>query len=143
MTNTDNTNSSKQDFIRSIIADDVKSNKHQGRVVTRFPPEPNGFLHVGHAKSIYLNFSAAAIHRGVTHLRLDDTNPETEEEAYVEAIKTDIEWLGFDWGTHLYHASDYFDQLYSYAQELIEKSLAYVDSLSEDEIRELKQPFDE
>ena len=138
MTNTDNTNSSKQDFIRSIIADDVKSNKHQGRVVTRFPPEPNGFLHVGHAKSIYLNFSAAAIHRGVTHLRLDDTNPETEEEAYVEAIKTDIEWLGFDWGTHLYHASDYFDQLYLYAQELIEKSLAYVDSLSEDEIREYR-----
>ena len=138
MTNTDNTNSSKQDFIRSIIADDVKSNKHQGRVVTRFPPEPNGFLHVGHAKSIYLNFSAAATHRGVTHLRLDDTNPETEEEAYVEAIKTDIEWLGFDWGTHLYHASDYFDQLYSYAQELIEKSLAYVDSLSEDEIREYR-----
>ena len=138
MTNTDNTNSSKQDFIRSIIADDVKSNKHQGRVVTRFPPEPNGFLHVGHAKSIYLNFSAAATHRGVTHLRLDDTNPETEEEAYVEAIKTDIEWLGFDWGTHLYHASDYFDQLYLYAQELIEKSLAYVDSLSEDEIREYR-----
>ena len=138
MTNTDNTNSSKQDFIRSIIADDVKSNKHHGRVVTRFPPEPNGFLHVGHAKSIYLNFSAAATHRGVTHLRLDDTNPETEEEAYVEAIKTDIEWLGFDWGTHLYHASDYFDQLYSYAQELIEKSLAYVDSLSEDEIREYR-----
>ncbi|MCH2452138.1 MAG: glutamine--tRNA ligase/YqeY domain fusion protein [Gemmatimonadetes bacterium] len=116
----------------------MKSNKHQGRVVTRFPPEPNGFLHVGHAKSIYLNFSAAATHRGVTHLRLDDTNPETEEEAYVEAIKTDIEWLGFDWGTHLYHASDYFDQLYSYAQELIEKSLAYVDSLSEDEIREYR-----
>ena len=86
----------------------MKSNKHQGRVVTRFPPEPNGFLHIGHAKSIYLNFSAAATHRGVTHLRLDDTNPETEEEAYVEAIKTDIEWLGFDWGTHLYHASDYF-----------------------------------
>ena len=138
MTNTDNTNSSKQDFIRSIIADDVKSNKHHGRVVTRFPPEPNGFLHVGHAKSIYLNFSAAATHRGVTHLRLDDTNPETEEEAYVEAIKTDIEWLGFDWGTHLYHASDYFDQLYLYAQELIEKSLAYVDSLSEDEIREYR-----
>ena len=138
MTNTDNTNSSKQDFIRSIIADDVKSNKHHGRVVTRFPPEPNGFLHVGHAKSIYLNFSAAATHRGVTHLRLDDTNPETEEEAYVEAIKTDIEWLGFDWGTHLYHASDYFDQLYLYAQELIDKSLAYVDSLSEDEIREYR-----
>ncbi|MEE2879929.1 MAG: glutamine--tRNA ligase/YqeY domain fusion protein [Gemmatimonadota bacterium] len=138
MTNTDNTNSSKQDFIRSIIADDVKSNKHQGRVVTRFPPEPNGFLHIGHAKSIYLNFSAAATHRGVTHLRLDDTNPETEEEAYVEAIKTDIEWLGFDWGTHLYHASDYFDQLYLYAQELIEKSLAYVDSLSENEIREYR-----
>tara|TARA_B100000029_G_scaffold380803_1_gene375864 strand:- start:8551 stop:10884 length:2334 start_codon:yes stop_codon:yes gene_type:complete len=138
MTNTDNTNSSKQDFIRSIIADDVKSNRHQGRVVTRFPPEPNGFLHIGHAKSIYLNFSAAATHRGVTHLRLDDTNPETEEEAYVEAIKTDIEWLGFDWGTHLYHASDYFDQLYLYAQELIEKSLAYVDSLSENEIRKYR-----
>ena len=138
MTNTDNTNSSKQDFIRSIIADDVKSNKHQGRVVTRFQQEPNGFLHIGHAKSIYLNFSAAATHRGVTHLRLDDTNPETEEEAYVEAIKTDIEWLGFDWGTHLYHASDYFDQLYLYAQELIEKSLAYVDSLSESEIRKYR-----
>ena len=138
MTNTDNTNPSKQDFIRNIIADDVKSNKHEGQVVTRFPPEPNGFLHIGHAKSIYLNFSAAATHRGITHLRLDDTNPETEEEAYVESIKTDIEWLGFDWGTHLYHASDYFDQLYFYAQELIQKSLAYVDSLSEPEIREYR-----
>ena len=138
MDNTKNSRYPKQDFIRTIIKDDVKSNRHHGKVVTRFPPEPNGFLHIGHAKSICLNFAAASEHKGITHLRLDDTNPETEEEAYVQAIKKDILWLGFDWGSHLYHASDYFDQLYLYAQELIQKSLAYVDSLSEEEIREYR-----
>ena len=138
MTNTKNSPKIKQDFIREIIAGDVRSGKHQGKVVTRFPPEPNGYLHIGHAKSICLNFSAASKYQGVTHLRLDDTNPETEEEAYVNTIKEDIQWLGFDWGEHLYHASDYFDQLYGYAKDLIKKSLAYVDSLNETEIREYR-----
>lgn len=138
MTDTENSPPGKRNFIRAIIANDVNSGKHQGKVVTRFPPEPNGYLHIGHAKSICLNFSAAAEHQGITHLRLDDTNPETEEEVYVDSIKTDIQWLGFNWGNHLYHASDYFQKLYDYAEELIRKSLAYVDSLNESEIREYR-----
>ena len=138
MTDTENSPPGKQNFIRAIIANDIDSGKHQGRVVTRFPPEPNGFLHIGHAKSICLNFSAASEHQGITHLRLDDTNPETEEEVYVDSIKKDIRWLGFNWGAHLYHASDYFQTLYDYAEELIHKSLAYVDSLNESEIREYR-----
>ena len=109
----------------------------RGRVVTRFPPEPNGFLHIGHAKSICLNFGLAAEHPGGRcHLRLDDTNPDTEKAEFVEAMKRDIRWLGFDWGDHLYHASDYFEQLYRYALVLVDKGLAYVDSSTEEEIRE-------
>ncbi len=106
--------------------------------MTRFPPEPNGFLHIGHAKSICLNFGAAAEHDGVTHLRFDDTNPETEDELYVRSIQEDVRWLGFDWGEHLYFASDYFERLFEYAIELIEAGLAYVDSSSEEEIRECR-----
>ena len=125
------------DFIRSMISRDLNTGKYGSRVVTRFPPEPNGFLHIGHAKSICLNFGLAAEHPGGRcHLRLDDTNPDTEKAEFVEAMKRDIRWLGFDWGEHLYHASDYFEQLYRYALVLIDKGLAYVDSSTEEEIRE-------
>ena len=125
------------DFIRQMVSRDLKSGKYGGRVVTRFPPEPNGFLHIGHAKSICLNFGIAADHPGGRcHLRLDDTNPDTEKAEFVEAMKEDIRWLGFDWGEHLYHASDYFEALYRYAHVLIDKGLAYVDSSTEAEIRE-------
>ena len=127
-----------RDFVRAIIAADVETGKHGGAVVTRFPPEPNGFLHIGHAKSICLNFGAAADHGGVTHLRFDDTNPETEDELYVRSMQEDMRWLGFDWGDHLYFASDYFEPLYQYAIELIEAGLAFVDSSSEEEIREFR-----
>ncbi|MEE2669617.1 MAG: glutamine--tRNA ligase/YqeY domain fusion protein [Gemmatimonadota bacterium] len=133
-----NRGSPGRDFVRAIIADDVESGKHGKRVVTRFPPEPNGFLHIGHAKSICLNFGVAAEHGGVTHLRFDDTNPETEDELYVRSIQDDVRWLGFDWGKHLYFASDYFEQLYDYAVQLVQSGLAYVDSLGEDEIREYR-----
>ncbi len=127
-----------RDFVRAIIAEDVDSGKHAGAVVTRFPPEPNGYLHIGHAKSICLNFGAAAEHGGITHLRFDDTNPETEDELYVRSIQEDVHWLGFDWGEHLYFASDYFERLYDYARELIRAGKAYVDSSSGDEIREYR-----
>jgi glutaminyl-tRNA synthetase len=102
-------------FIRQIIAEDLKAHKNDGRVVTRFPPEPNGYLHIGHAKSICLNFTLAAENQGVCHLRFDDTNPIKEEVEYVESIKEDVRWLGFDWGDKLFFASDYFEQLYQYA----------------------------
>ena len=125
------------DFIRTVIAKDLTTGKYGGRVVTRFPPEPNGFLHIGHAKAICLNFGIAAEHPGGRcHLRLDDTNPDTERAEYVEAMKRDIRWLGFDWGEHLYHASDYFERLYRYALVLIDRGLAYVDSSTEEEIRD-------
>ena len=125
------------DFIRQLISRDLKTGKYDGRVFTRFPPEPNGFLHIGHAKSICLNFGLAAEHGGGRcHLRLDDTNPDTEKAEFVEAMKRDIRWLGFNWGEHLYHASDYFEQLYRYALVLVDKGLAYVDSSTEEEIRE-------
>ncbi len=125
------------DFIRNMVSRDLETGKYGGRVVTRFPPEPNGFLHIGHAKSLCLNFGIAAEHPGGRcHLRLDDTNPDTEKEEYVEAMKRDIRWLGFDWGEHLYHASDYFEQLFAYAMVLIDKGLAYVDSSTEAEIRD-------
>ena len=125
------------DFIRNMVSRDLETGKYGGRVVTRFPPEPNGFLHIGHAKSLCLNFGIAAEHPGGRcHLRLDDTNPDTEKEEFVEAMKRDIRWLGFDWGEHLYHASDYFEQLYAYAMVLIDKGLAYVDSSTEAEIRD-------
>ncbi len=126
------------DFIRAKVVADLRSGKYEGRVVTRFPPEPNGFLHIGHAKSICLNFGIAEEHAGVCHLRFDDTNPETEDLEYVEAIQRDVRWLGFDWGDHLYFASDYFERLYEYAVQLIESGKAYVDSLSEEEIREYR-----
>ncbi|MEI6634351.1 MAG: glutamine--tRNA ligase/YqeY domain fusion protein [Chlamydiota bacterium] len=124
------------DFVREIVAVDLNTGKHGGRVVTRFPPEPNGCLHIGHAKSICLNFGVAAENGGRCHLRFDDTNPEKEEVEYVESILRDVRWLGFDWGRHLYYASDYFVLLYDFAVELIRLGKAYVDSLSAEEIRE-------
>jgi glutaminyl-tRNA synthetase len=126
------------DFIRTIIAEDLRTGKHDGRVVTRFPPEPNGYLHIGHAKSVCLNFGVAAENQGVCHLRFDDTNPTKEDVEYVESIQEDVRWLGFDWGEHLYYASDYFEQLYQYAIQLIKDGKAYVDSLSAAEIRDYR-----
>ena len=128
--------STSLDFIRSVIAQDLASNKHGGRVATRFPPEPNGYLHVGHAKSICLNFGVAAEYGGTCNLRFDDTNPTKEEIEYVDAIKADVQWLGFEWEDRLYFASDYFDRLHAYAVQLIKAGKAYVDSLGADEIRE-------
>jgi len=131
-------NKEPRDFIRQIIAEDIASGKHGGAVVTRFPPEPNGFLHVGHAKSICLNFGVAEENGGRTFLRFDDTNPGKESKEYVDAIKEDVRWLGFDWGDRLTHASDYFDRLYDAAIRLIEMGKAYVDSLSAEEIRRFR-----
>jgi len=128
--------SGSRDFIREIIEADHRSNKYGGKVVTRFPPEPNGYLHIGHAKSIHLNFGIAREYNGVCHLRFDDTNPLKEEEEFFEAIKEDVRWLGFDWGGHLYYASDYFDQLYQWALELIKAGKAYVCDLSAEELSE-------
>ncbi|MCF7986897.1 MAG: glutamine--tRNA ligase/YqeY domain fusion protein [Methylovulum sp.] len=121
-------------FIRQIIADDRASNKHNGKVATRFPPEPNGYLHIGHAKSICLNFGTALENNGTCNLRFDDTNPEKESVEFMESIQRDVQWLGFTWDA-LYHASDYFEQLYEYAIQLIEQGQAYVDSLSAEQIR--------
>ncbi|MHC4356502.1 MAG: glutamine--tRNA ligase/YqeY domain fusion protein, partial [Planctomycetota bacterium] len=126
------------DFIRAIINEDNETGKYGGKVVTRFPPEPNGYLHIGHAKSICLNFGIAIEYGGQYNLRFDDTNPLKEEDEYIEAIKEDICWLGFDWGEHLYFASDYFDQLYEWAIQLIKDGKAYVDDLNADEIREYR-----
>jgi len=124
-------------FIRNIITEDLKNNKNNGRVVTRFPPEPNGYLHIGHAKSICLNFGIAEeFEGGLCNLRFDDTNPSKEEVEYVESIKEDVQWLGFHWDDRLFYASDYFEQLYEYAIQLIKMGKAYVCSLSADEIRE-------
>jgi len=132
------------DFIRSMVDHDLKTDKWGGAVVTRFPPEPNGYLHIGHAKSICLNFGIAAQYGGRCHLRFDDTNPIKEEQEYIDSIKADIRWLGFDWGEHEYYASDYFDQLYEWAVKLTGDGKAYVDDLRADEIREyrgtLKEP---
>jgi glutaminyl-tRNA synthetase len=128
---------SAPNFIRNIVAQDVKENKNNGRVVTRFPPEPNGYLHIGHAKSICLNFGIAAENKGgICNLRFDDTNPSKEDIEYVESIIEDVRWLGFDWDDRLFYASDYFEQLYEYAVQLIKAGKAYVCSLSADEIRE-------
>ncbi len=132
-----NDNQPASNFIRQIIANDLKDNKNNGKVVTRFPPEPNGYLHIGHAKSICLNFGIAAENNGACNLRFDDTNPEKESDEYVEAIKRDVQWLGFEW-SELHHASDYFEQLYNYAVQLIEQDQAYVDSLSAEQIREYR-----
>ncbi|MGC8635094.1 MAG: glutamine--tRNA ligase/YqeY domain fusion protein [Candidatus Limnocylindrales bacterium] len=127
----------RSDFIREIVAGDVRSGR-VGTVVTRFPPEPNGYLHIGHAKSICLNFGIAQEFGGRCHLRFDDTNPAKEEQEYIDAIQADVRWLGFDWGEHLYFASDYFEQLYEWAVHLIRAGKAYVDDLSADEIRDYR-----
>ena len=124
-------------FIRDIVADDIAQGRVEG-IVTRFPPEPNGYLHLGHAKSICLNFGIAADFQGRCHLRFDDTNPTKEEMEFIKAIEEDVRWLGFDWGEHLYFASDYFEQLYAWAEHLIENEKAYVDDLSADDIREYR-----
>ncbi|HET7062199.1 MAG TPA: glutamine--tRNA ligase/YqeY domain fusion protein [Nitrosospira sp.] len=129
---------SASNFIRSIIEEDNRTGKWNGRVETRFPPEPNGYLHIGHAKSICLNFGLAREYKGICHLRFDDTNPEKEEQEYVDSICDSVRWLGFDWGDHLHYASDYFDQLYRFAEYLIEQGKAYVDSLAAEEIRALR-----
>ena len=126
------------DFLRGIIADDNRTGKFGGRVVTRFPPEPNGYLHIGHAKSVCLNFGIAEEFGGVCHLRFDDTNPSREEMEYVNSIQEDVRWLGFDWGENLFFASDYFDQLYEYAIKLIESGKAFVCDLSADEVRDYR-----
>ncbi|MEE8373958.1 MAG: glutamine--tRNA ligase/YqeY domain fusion protein [Dehalococcoidia bacterium] len=126
------------DFIRSIIKEDLESGRYGGRVHTRFPPEPNGYLHIGHAKSICLNFGIAAQYGGLCNLRFDDTNPTKEEEEYVRSIIDDVRWLGFDWGDRLFYASDYFDQMYDYALQLTRAGKAYVDDLSADEIRQYR-----
>ncbi len=124
------------DFVRQIVTNDVKANTNAGRVVTRFPPEPNGYLHIGHAKAICLDFGVAQEFGGICHLRFDDTNPIKEEQKYIDAIKADIRWLGFDWAEHEYYASDYFQQLYDWAVTLITDGKAYVDDLTADQIRE-------
>ena len=123
------------DFIRAIVAEDVRKGTHGGAVITRFPPEPNGYLHIGHAKSLTLNFGIAAEFGGRCHLRFDDTNPETEESHYVDSIKDAVQWLGFDWGEHLYFASDYFEQMYEFAVHLIRTDRAYVDSQPDEAVR--------
>lgn len=128
-------------FLKQIIEKDIKENTNQGKVITRFPPEPNGYLHLGHAKAICLNFGLAADYNGRCHLRFDDTNPETEDVEYVESIQNDIKWLGFDWKNHLYFASDYFQQLYDWAIELIKADKAYVCSLSEEDLRKYRGDF--
>jgi glutaminyl-tRNA synthetase len=124
-------------FIRQIIANDLHTNKHNGKVATRFPPEPNGYLHIGHAKSICLNFGSAIENNGTCNLRFDDTNPEKESIEYMESIERDVHWLGFQW-EGLHHASDYFEQLYQYAVQLIEKNLAYVDDLTAEQMRMMR-----
>src|SRR5579872_7452898 len=125
------------DFIRDIVRADLASGRHKS-VVTRFPPEPNGYLHIGHAKSICLNFGVAQEYGGHCNLRFDDTNPTREEQEYIDAIERDIRWLGFDWGPHLHHASDYFEQLYQWAEHLVTNGKAYVDDSSAEEIRRLR-----
>jgi len=127
----------RSDFIREIVAADLREGRVE-RVITRFPPEPNGYLHIGHAKSICLNFGVAAEFGGRCNLRFDDTNPAKEEQEYIDSIEADVHWLGFDWGEHLYFASDYFEQLYEWAVHLIRTGKAYVDDLSADEIREYR-----
>lgn len=131
-------NESPTDFVRSIVAADLRDGKNDGRVHTRFPPEPNGYLHIGHAKSICLNFGIAGEFGGLCNLRYDDTNPSKEELEYVESIKEDVAWLGFDWEDREYYASDYFEAMYKYAEKLIELGMAFVCDLSQDEIREFR-----
>jgi glutaminyl-tRNA synthetase len=134
---TDSSESPRSNFIRQIIEDDLAAGRHQ-RIATRFPPEPNGYLHIGHAKSICLNFGLAQDYPGTCNLRFDDTNPHKEDLEFVESIKADVRWLGFDWDDRLYFASDYFEQLYGFAIELIQKGLAYVCDLSAEEVRQFR-----
>ena len=134
---TDTEEAGAGNFIRDIVARDVNAGR-VGDVVTRFPPEPNGYLHLGHAKSMCLNFGLAADFGGRCHLRFDDTNPTKEEMAFIDAITEDVKWLGFDWGQHLYFASDYFQQLFEWACHIIENGNAYVDDLSAEEIRQYR-----
>src|SRR6188474_2057947 len=124
------------DFIREIVTEDRKAGRHGGRVHTRFPPEPNGYLHIGHAKSICLNFGVAGEFGGLCNLRFDDTNPVKEDVEYVDSIQEDVRWLGFDWADHLFYASDYFEEMYHYAEQLIRDGKAYIDSLTADQIRQ-------
>jgi glutamyl/glutaminyl-tRNA synthetase len=126
------------DFIRTAIEEDLRANRFDGRVMTRFPPEPNGYLHIGHAKSICLNFGVAQEYNGLCNLRFDDTNPSKEEVEYVESIKTDVRWLGADWEDRLYYASDYFPKIYDYAVQLIEMGKAYVCRLTQEQVRETR-----
>ena len=144
MAEKNNDSRSVSNFIKTIIKEDIKNGKHGGRVHTRFPPEPNGYLHIGHAKSICLNFGIAEEFNGLCNLRFDDTNPTKENTEYIDSIKRDIKWLGFDWSDREYYASDYFQQLYEWAIVLIKKGLAYVDDLTADQIKEyrgsLKEP---
>jgi glutaminyl-tRNA synthetase len=126
------------DFIRELVAEDLRAGNHGGRVHTRFPPEPNGYLHIGHAKSICLNFGVASEFRGQCNLRFDDTNPAKEDVEYVDSIQEDVRWLGFDWDDRLFYASDYFEPMYALAERLIEGGHAYVDSLTADEIRQYR-----
>src|SRR5690349_24919717 len=128
----------QSNFIRDIVIRDLETNKFAGRVQMRFPPEPNGYLHLGHAKSICLNFGLSAEFGGKTNLRFDDTNPEKEEQEYVDSIMRDVRWLGFDWGPHLYHASDYFEQLYDWAEYLIRQGKAYVDDTPADAMQAMR-----
>ncbi|HZN91844.1 MAG TPA: glutamate--tRNA ligase family protein, partial [Myxococcales bacterium] len=125
-------------FIRQIIADDLRTGKFSGRVHTRFPPEPNGYLHIGHAKSICLNYSMAAENKGLFNLRFDDTNPAKEEQEYVDSIISDVKWLGADFGDRLYYASDYFQQMYDWAVQLVKMGQAYVCDLTAEQIREAR-----
>ena len=126
-----------QDFIREIVQQDVAAGRCRG-VVTRFPPEPNGYLHIGHAKSICLNFGIAADYKGICNLRFDDTNPSKEDQEYLDSIMEDVRWLGFDWEERMYYASDYFEKTYELAEELIKKGLAYVCDLSAEETRQYR-----
>jgi glutaminyl-tRNA synthetase len=132
------TSTTRSDFIREIIDEDVETGRFQGKVHTRFPPEPNGYLHIGHAKSICLNFGIARDYKGLCNLRFDDTNPTKESQEYIDSIKKDVKWLGFDWEDREFYASDYFQQLYQWAIELIQQGKAYVDDLTPDEIREYR-----
>jgi len=141
MSNTEKNSSNEDtrlDFVRQIVADDIKTDKWGGRVATRFPPEPNGYLHIGHAKSICLNFGIAEEFNGLCNLRFDDTNPVKEEQEYIDSIMEDVRWLGFDWQDRLYYASDYFEQMYQYAVELIKAGKAYVCDLTADETRDYR-----
>ena len=139
----DDAESQGLDFIRQMVDDDRKAGVHNSRVHTRFPPEPNGFLHIGHAKAICLSFGIAEEHGGLCNLRMDDTNPETEDQEFVRAIEQDVRWLGFDWSDRFYYASDYYERLYDCAVTLIKKGFAYVDDLQGDEVSQYRGRWNE